>query len=61
MSKKDVVEALLSSALFAQCNKCGGEFKLSDSLIFDGLEKFPDDALMLRMIWSFNLYLLGLL
>lgn len=48
MSKKDVIEALSSSALYAQCNKCGGEFKLSESLIFDGLEQFPEDAVIVK-------------
>ena len=48
MSKKDVIDALSASALYAQCNKCGGEFKLADSLIFDGLEQFPENALMVK-------------
>ena len=32
------------SELIAQCPKCDEEFKLCDSLLFDGTEQFPDGA-----------------
>ena len=48
MSRTDTIKALSSSKLYAQCHKCGGEFKLSDTLIFDGLEPFPEQAYKIK-------------
>lgn len=44
MSREEVIRSLSSSKLFAQCNKCGVDFRLSDSIIFDGLIPFPEQA-----------------
>ena len=33
-----------ASDLYAEC-PCGGEFKLSESLLFDGTKSFPEEAL----------------
>ncbi len=48
MSREEVIKSLSFSKLFAQCHKCGGGFKLSDALIFDGLISFPEQALKLQ-------------
>jgi predicted Holliday junction resolvase-like endonuclease len=40
----DFIKSLMSEDLIAQCPECGGEFKLSDALLFDGTRPFPDEA-----------------
>jgi len=34
----------MKSSLVATCSKCGEEFQLAKSMLFDGLGKFPDEA-----------------
>ena len=41
---KKLIDSLKSQALIAECPKCHREFHLSDALLFDGTEKFPDEA-----------------
>ena len=38
-----LIKTLKSSNLYAEC-RCGGEFKLSDALLFDGAKPFPPKA-----------------
>ncbi len=40
----DIIESLKSQALIAECPRCNREFHLSDALLFDGTEPFPDEA-----------------
>lgn len=45
MDRNGLINELKSSNLYAECTHCGGEFKLSDAILFDGLIRvFPDDA-----------------
>ena len=44
MSQNELISILRSSDLYAECNHCGGEFKLSDAILFDGRGAFPDVA-----------------
>ena len=43
MSIVGLIKTLKESGLYAQC-PCGGEFKLSESLLFDGTKSFPEEA-----------------
>lgn len=43
-STEEIIKELKSSNLYAQC-PCGGEFKLSDTILFDGTKPFPKEAL----------------
>jgi predicted Holliday junction resolvase-like endonuclease len=48
MNKTDlIIKSLKASNLYAECS-CGGEFKLSESLIFDGTKPFPKEALEIQ-------------
>jgi len=49
MDTKQLIQTMKSSLLIAQCPKCDEEFKLSDSLLFDGTTTFPDAAELIRM------------
>ena len=44
MDIKKLIQKLRSSDLYAEC-PCGGEFKLSKSILFDGTKPFPEEAL----------------
>ena len=44
MSNKEIIRDLKASELVAECTHCEEEFRLSDSLLFDGLGKFPEAA-----------------
>ena len=44
MSVKNLIKELLNSDLYAECS-CGGEFKLSESFLFDGTKRFPKEAM----------------
>ncbi|OGJ15719.1 hypothetical protein A3K73_04020 [Candidatus Pacearchaeota archaeon RBG_13_36_9] len=45
MKKEDeLIKQLKGSNLYAEC-PCGGEFKLSDAILFDGTKPFPSEAL----------------
>lgn len=44
MNKEEIIGQLSKSSLFAECNSCGEEFKLSKAIIFDGQKSFPSIA-----------------
>lgn len=44
MEIKQLIKELTASNLIAQCPQCNEEFKLSDTLLFDGTKKFPNPA-----------------
>ncbi len=44
-----IIEELKKSNLCAEC-PCGGEFKLSQTILFDGTEPFPQKALEIQKI-----------
>lgn len=44
MNAEEIIRGLKSSNIYAECS-CGEEFKLSESILFDGLGKFPLEAL----------------
>jgi predicted Holliday junction resolvase-like endonuclease len=44
---EEVIEQLKASGLYAECS-CGGEFKLSEVILFDGTKPFPKEALGLK-------------
>lgn len=44
MNIEKTIQNLKSSNLYAAC-PCGGEFKLSESVLFDGTKPFPEEAL----------------
>ena len=44
MNTEQLIKQLKESNLYAEC-PCGGEFKLSDALLFDGTMGFPQEAL----------------
>ena len=43
MKTEDIINKLKKSDLYAECS-CGGEFKLSDVLLFDGTKTFPPEV-----------------
>ena len=43
MKTEDIIYKLKNSNLYAECS-CGGEFKLSDVLLFDGTKPFPPEV-----------------
>jgi hypothetical protein len=47
MNIKQLIKKLRESNLYAEC-PCGGEFKLSSSILFDGTKPFPEEALELQ-------------
>jgi predicted Holliday junction resolvase-like endonuclease len=44
MSTASLIKNLKTSRLTAKCPKCDGDFKLADSLLFDGTKMFPNEA-----------------
>jgi predicted Holliday junction resolvase-like endonuclease len=44
MDVENIIRNLKEANLIAQCPSCSREFKLSDSLLFDGMKKFPEPA-----------------
>ena len=44
MNVERLIQKLMASALYAECS-CGGEFKLAESILFDGTKPFPEEAL----------------
>lgn len=44
MNTEQLIKQLKESNLYAEC-PCGGEFKLSNALLFDGIRGFPQEAL----------------
>lgn len=47
MNVDDLIKHLKSSNIYAECT-CGGEFKLSSTLLFDGTKPFPDKAKIIQ-------------
>lgn len=44
MSTTNLIKNLKTSKLTAKCPKCDCDFKLADSLLFDGTKTFPNEA-----------------
>lgn len=44
---EELIKQLKESELYAECT-CGGEFKLSEAIIFDGTKPFPKEALEIQ-------------
>lgn len=44
VNTEQLIKQLKGSGLWAEC-LCGGEFKLSDAILFDGTKPFPEEAL----------------
>lgn len=49
MDTEQLIKSMKTSLLIARCPKCDEEFKLSDSLLFDGMKRFPDAAEQIRI------------
>ena len=47
MNIEQLIKKLRESNLYAEC-PCGGEFKLSRSILFDGTKPFPEKALEIQ-------------
>ena len=47
MSTQKIIDRLKKSDLYAEC-PCGAEHKLSDLLLFDGTQPFPNEVLEVR-------------
>jgi len=47
MNTEQLIKKLKESNLYAEC-PCGGEFKLSRSILFDGTKPFPEKALEIQ-------------
>ncbi len=47
MNTEQLINSLKRSKLYAEC-PCGGEFKLSNSILFDGTKPFPPKALEIQ-------------
>jgi predicted Holliday junction resolvase-like endonuclease len=44
---EQLIKELTNSNLYAEC-PCGGEFKLSETILFDGTKPFPKEALKIQ-------------
>jgi len=51
-----LIQTLHKSSFFAQCPRCGDEFSLSESVLFDGRQEFPTDAERIRQQWQKELH-----
>ena len=47
MGTQQIIDDLQNSDLYAEC-PCGAEFKLSDLILFDGTQPFPQEVLELQ-------------
>jgi len=47
MNTEALIRELRNSRLFAEC-PCGGEFRLSQVILFDGTKPFPPEAVFVR-------------
>lgn len=47
MDVEKLIKELKESNLYAECS-CGGEFKLSQAILFDGTKPFPPEALEIQ-------------
>ena len=54
MNIEQLIKKLRESNLYAEC-PCGGEFKLSSAILFDGTKPFPENALELQKRLSADL------
>jgi len=52
MKIEDIIKNLKKSDLWAEHPKCGGEFKLSDAILFDGTKPFPKEALDAQQMFA---------
>ena len=48
MDTEELIRQLKASAPYAECPDCGGTFKLSSAILFDGTKPFPDKALSVQ-------------
>lgn len=48
----ELITTLQKSKLSAECPHCGDEFSLSESILFDGNKKFPDEAEKIQQEWQ---------
>jgi len=44
MNPEEIIQLLKKSNIYAEHPGCGGEFKISESLLFDGTKPFPFEA-----------------
>lgn len=47
MNTEEIIKKLKESKIYAEC-PCGGEFNLSDAILFDGTKPFPEKALEIQ-------------
>ena len=45
METEEIIQLLKKSDIYAEHSACGGEFKISDALLFDGTKPFPFKAI----------------
>ena len=45
MNTEEIIQILKKSNIYAEHPACGGEFKISDALLFDGTKPFPFKAI----------------
>ena len=45
METEEIIQLLKKSDIYAEHPACGGEFKISDALLFDGTKLFPFKAI----------------
>jgi predicted Holliday junction resolvase-like endonuclease len=45
METEEIIQLLKKSDIYAEHSACGGEFKISDALLFDGTKPFPFTAM----------------
>ena len=48
MEAERLIKELKRSSLYAECPACGGNFKLSEAVLFDGTKSFPKIALSIQ-------------
>ena len=47
MKTEEIIQRLKEANIYAECS-CGGEFKLSEAILFDGTKPFPEKALEIQ-------------
>lgn len=47
MKTEEIIRKLKEARIYAEC-PCGGEFRLSEALLFDGTKPFPEKALEIK-------------
>ncbi|MEM2161097.1 MAG: Holliday junction resolvase-like protein [Candidatus Nitrosotenuis sp.] len=47
-----LIQTLQKSSLLAECPRCREEFSLSECIMFDGRQKFPNEAEIVRQQWQ---------